>query len=94
LALLRQSLVYNKGIESEGIFRLSGNETEIKELKLALNMDQFDPNKKVDVYTTSSLLKVLIFSTIILFIRIYDFSVGMANCPKRFSLSSRLKILL
>jgi len=57
LSLLRQNLVINKGLESEGIFRLSGNETEIKELKLAINMDQFDPTRNIDVYTSSSLIK-------------------------------------
>jgi len=58
LVLLRANLYFAKGLENEGIFRLAGNETVMKEMKLALNTDHFGPDDFVqDPHSVASLIK-------------------------------------
>ena len=57
LAFLRRELYNNKGLESEGIFRLSGDETEMMSIKGQLNKGKYLPIPSVD--NAATLLKVI-----------------------------------
>jgi len=56
LAQMKESLISNGGIESEGIFRLAGETSDIKHVKAEMNNNQFNGN--YDVNTIASLIKI------------------------------------
>jgi len=57
LVNIRNCLVKNNAASVEGIFRLAGEQTEIRRIKDLLNKKQFDFNTR-DVNTMASLLKI------------------------------------
>jgi len=56
LGLMRRSLVEYGGIGQEGIFRLAGEQTEIKRIKETMNKKEFSSSN--DVNTIASLIKI------------------------------------
>jgi len=56
LALMRHSLVENGGLSQEGIFRLAGEQTEIKRIKEIMNKKEFSASN--DINTIASLIKI------------------------------------
>ncbi|KAK5583011.1 hypothetical protein RB653_004601 [Dictyostelium firmibasis] len=56
LALMKRSLIDNGGLQQEGIFRLAGEQTEIKRLKEAMNRNDF--TSSTDINTIASLIKI------------------------------------
>jgi len=56
LALMRRSLLDNGGLSQEGIFRLAGEQTEIKRIKEIMNKKEFSSSS--DINTIASLIKI------------------------------------
>jgi len=56
LGLMRRSLVEYGGISQEGIFRLAGEQTEIRRIKETMNKKEFSSSN--DVNTIASLIKI------------------------------------
>jgi len=56
LALMRRSLIEHGGLSQEGIFRLAGEQTEIKRIKEIMNKKEFSSSN--DVNTIASLIKI------------------------------------
>eukprot|EP01132_Coremiostelium_polycephalum_P001274 gene1274-1605_t len=56
LVLMKSSLVENGGLQQEGIFRLAGEQTEIKRLKESMNKNEFKSSN--DINTIASLIKI------------------------------------
>jgi hypothetical protein len=63
---MKNVILNNNGLNTEGIFRLAGEQTEIRRIKELMNKKQYDFNTK-DVNTIASLLKVIDTPLIILF---------------------------
>jgi len=57
LVEMKSCILKNNGQTSEGIFRLAGEQTEIKRIKELMNKKSFDYNTK-DINTIASLLKI------------------------------------
>jgi hypothetical protein len=53
---MKKSLVENGGLLQEGIFRLAGEQTEIRRIKDIMNKKEF--NASNDINTVASLIKV------------------------------------
>lgn len=56
LALMRRSLIEHGGLSQEGIFRLAGEQTEIRRIKEIMNKKEFSSSN--DVNTIASLIKI------------------------------------
>lgn len=56
LALMRRSLVEYGGLSQEGIFRLAGEQTEIRRIKEIMNKKEFSSSN--DINTIASLIKI------------------------------------
>ncbi|EGC38160.1 hypothetical protein DICPUDRAFT_29142 [Dictyostelium purpureum] len=56
LSLMKKSLIENGGLQQEGIFRLAGEQTEIKRLKEQMNKNDFTSSN--DINTIASLIKI------------------------------------
>jgi len=56
LGLMRRSLVEYGGLSQEGIFRLAGEQTEIKRIKEIMNKKEFSSSN--DINTIASLIKI------------------------------------
>jgi len=56
LGLMRRSLIEYGGIGQEGIFRLAGEQTEIKRIKETMNKKEFSSSN--DINTIASLIKI------------------------------------
>jgi len=56
LALMKRALIENDGLAQEGIFRLAGEQTEIKRLKEIMNKKEFETSN--DINTIASLIKI------------------------------------
>jgi hypothetical protein len=58
LAQMKECLILNGGLESEGILRLAGDATDIKRVKAEMNNNQFNVQTNYDVNTIASLIKI------------------------------------
>ncbi|EFA79783.1 RhoGAP domain-containing protein [Heterostelium album PN500] len=56
LVAMKRSLIEYGGLEQEGIFRLAGEQTEIKRIKESMNKNEF--NSSNDINTVASLIKI------------------------------------
>ncbi|EGG22299.1 RhoGAP domain-containing protein [Cavenderia fasciculata] len=56
LVLMKRSLIEHGGLQQEGIFRLAGEQTEIKRIKEFMNKNEF--NSSNDINTVASLIKI------------------------------------
>lgn len=56
LAMMRRALIENGGLSQEGIFRLAGEQTEIKRIKEIMNKKEFSGSN--DINTIASLIKI------------------------------------
>jgi len=56
LALMKRSLLLHGGLTSEGIFRLAGEQTEIRRIKETMNRKEFTDSN--DLNTVASLIKI------------------------------------
>jgi len=56
LVLMKKSLIEGGGLQQEGIFRLAGEQTEIKRLKESMNKNEF--TSSTDINTIASLIKI------------------------------------
>jgi len=56
LALMKRALIENDGLAQEGIFRLAGEQTEIKRIKEIMNKKEFSTSN--DINTIASLIKI------------------------------------
>ena len=59
IAEMKRIIIEKNGLNTEGIFRLAGEQTEIKRIKEILNNKNFD-YKTNDINAVASLLKVII----------------------------------
>ena len=69
IVILKNKLIELNGLTAEGIFRKTGNESDIVENKNLLNT--FSPLITNDPHTIASLLKVLFFHNLIQYNHIY-----------------------
>ncbi|KAL0483358.1 hypothetical protein AKO1_014645 [Acrasis kona] len=58
LVLLKHLLIKHKAYESQGIFRLNGNDVEVKRIKNEINMDNFNDIEDVNVNDVANLIKI------------------------------------
>eukprot|EP01133_Synstelium_polycarpum_P008008 gene8008-9407_t len=56
LVLMKRSLIEYGGLQQEGIFRLAGEQTEIKRIKELMNRNEFTSSN--DINTVASLIKI------------------------------------
>lgn len=58
LAQLKKAIIHHNGINSEGIFRLAGEQSEVHRIKELLNTKKFEINSTFDVNAIASLIKI------------------------------------
>ena len=57
---MKKLIIEKGGVNTEGIFRLAGEQTEIRQIKELMNNKAFD-NKTNDINAVASLIKVLLY---------------------------------
>eukprot|EP01103_Thecamoeba_quadrilineata_P005657 TRINITY_DN15426_c0_g1_i1.p1 TRINITY_DN15426_c0_g1~~TRINITY_DN15426_c0_g1_i1.p1 ORF type:complete len:355 (+),score=46.48 TRINITY_DN15426_c0_g1_i1:64-1065(+) len=82
LAMMKEALITNGGLESEGIFRLAGEALDIKQVKVEMNANQFTGN--YDVNTLASLIKIWFRELPVPILNVFPKEVIEASDPQAF----------